>query len=694
MSDDDFKAVFFEEAAEHLQAIEDELLILDGEPDNAEALNAVFRAAHSIKGSAGMFGFTTLADFTHHLETLLDLIRKGEARLTEGRVDLTLRAADEIRDLVDQLSAEEVSPEADSRLSEELREAVAAASGGLPSGATGGTQDNSAGLFEESGSQDDDSFGLFDDEPGADAEESYGLFDDTGEESTGTSEDDAFGLFDDAPADGPTQSAYAGYFDEMLRDSGDTPLAGNTAKSPQEPVEESVASEQDPVTVEPQAGDDPDGKFGWLNRPEQGPADKPARPDLVKPARSAPAKRDNSGSLRVSLAKVDQLVNQISELVITQAMLQETAADLEPVTNERHLATLETLERNTRELQESVLSIRLIPVSFLFSRFPRVVRDLSRKLGKEVDLQLLGEQTELDKSLIEKLSDPLTHLVRNSIDHGVEAPEHREENGKQRTGQVLMAASHEGGNIVISISDDGAGISREKVMAKARDNGLKVDDSWTDEQVFGLIFEPGFSTAAAVTEVSGRGVGMDVVKRNIRALGGSIDVASTEGQGSVFTVRLPLTLAITDGMVVRCGDQRYVIPLSNVVESLQLDASDIFEIQGRSRVIRRHGDFLPLRSLAGLLEPQTPQSTGEETLAIVVESEGQQVGLVVDELVGQQQIVIKNLESNYRKVPGFSGATVMGDGTVAFILDVGYLVSASEPSRDLPPVSPTEYNPY
>lgn len=678
MSDDDFKAVFFEEAAEHLQAIEDELLILDAEPDNAEALNAVFRAAHSIKGSAGMFGFNTLADFTHHLETLLDLIRKGKASLTDERVELTLQAADEIRALVDQLSAGEEAPPADPELTQALQAAVEDAAGGSqPSQEP--SEDDSFGLFEDEVESSDDSYGLFEDEPAED-DDSFGLFEQDAEA------DDSFGLFEDEPeTEAPAQSAYAGYFDEMLRDNDAEQAEANSSPGDEpeptrtEPDEKVAASEPAPTDVDP-AHDDPDGKFGWLNRPEQTPA--PAATPAKSAARTSDSrKRDSGGSLRVSLDKVDELVNQISELVITQAMLQETAAGLDPVATEKHLATLETLERNTRELQESVLSIRLIPVSFLFSRFPRVVRDLARKLGKEVDLQLIGEQTELDKSLIEKLSDPLTHLVRNSIDHGVEHPDRREAAGKPRIGQVVMAAAHEGGNIVISISDDGGGINRDKVLAKARENGLPVEDTWSDEQVYALIFEPGFSTAAEVTDVSGRGVGMDVVKRNIKELGGTIEVNSTAGQGSVFTVRLPLTLAITDGMVVRCDDQRYVIPLSNVVESLQLSADEIFEIQGRSRVIRRHGDFLPLKPLAALLEPEADHSGCPEELAIVVESEGQQIGLVVDELIGQQQIVIKNLESNYRKVLGFSGATVMGDGSVAFILDIAHLVSAgSHPS--------------
>lgn len=654
MSDGDFRAVFFEEAAEHLQAIENELLTLDADPLNEEALNGVFRAAHSIKGSAGMFGFNELSGFTHHLETLLDLIRKGEAELTDDRVELTLQATDEIRAMVDNLADSGEESPADPQLTRALIEAVAEA---VP------VADEQTVTAPQA--DDDDGFGLFDD-VGADEEledESFGLFDTAAEE--------------DIPGSDPANhSAYQNYFDEMF--SGEPDAPADKAASPERAGEQPPASppSDDPVPGATEAGDEVegDGRFGWLNRPSE-PAQSaaPSRKPSPEPAKQAKATAGGT-SMRVSLEKVDELVNQISELVITQAMLQETGKELDPAINERHLATLEVLERNTRELQEGILSIRLLPVSSLFSRFPRVVRDLARKLDKQVELIQMGEQTELDKSLIEKLADPLTHLVRNSIDHGIEAPAVRAHEGKPEKGQVVMAAAHEGGNIVISISDDGAGIDRDRILAKATERGMDVRSDLSDEQVFALLFEPGFSTAAEVTDISGRGVGMDVVKRNIKELGGSIDVQSTLGQGSNFTVRLPLTLAITDGMVVRVGDDRYVIPLSNVVESLQLQPDDIFEVQGNDRVIRRHGDYLILTELATELDPSRATAGREHCLAVVVENDGLQTGLIVDELVGQQQVVIKNLESNYRKVDGFSGATVMGDGSVAFILDIMHFV--------------------
>lgn len=706
MTDGDFRAVFFEEAAEHLQAIENELLTLDADPGDEEALNGVFRAAHSIKGSAGMFGFNELSAFTHHLETLLDLIRKGQAELTDDRVELTLQAADEIRAMVDQLADSGEEAPADPELTRALEQAVAEVvpteKAGSDGSAASGADDGSFGLFDDevtATAPEDDSFGLFDPEPdpaGAEAaadDEGFGLFEGTSGEAS--------------PAAGEGgHSAYRDYFDQMFGgdDTPQTPAgdsepelasaagaAGETgARKIEEPVDQPVN----------EAIDEPiekDGRFGWLNRPE-GRAAKPATaPAPEAPARPTPARWGSGAaggtSMRVSLEKVDELVNQISELVITQAMLQETGKELDPVANERHLATLETLERNTRELQESVLSIRLMPVSFLYSRFPRVVRDLARKLGKQVELIQLGEQTELDKSLIEKLADPLTHLVRNSIDHGVEMPEQRLAAGKPEKGQVVMTAEHEGGNIVIAISDDGAGMDRDRILAKARSNGLDVSDDWTDEAVFNLIFEPGFSTAAEVTDISGRGVGMDVVRRNIRELGGTVDVDSRLGEGSRFTVRLPLTLAITDGMVVRVGRERYVLPLATVVESLPLTPDDIQEVQGKARVIHRHGDYLKLLDLAAALDPEVAQDRQQDNLAVVVESEGRQVALLVDELVGQQQVVIKNLESNYRKVAGFSGATVMGDGAVAFILDVSHFVARSDSGREMPVVPQTDQIP-
>lgn len=662
---EDFKSVFFDEATEHLQAIEDELLVLDGDRTNSDALDAVFRAAHSIKGSAGMFGFLTLSEFTHHLETLLDQVRKGKADLTEPRVEIVLACVDEIRVILDRLEAGEDNPPADQGLIATLQaENTAVRDPGSASAVDAGTPSG------------DDSFGLFEDEP---ADDGFGLFDDE-------PEDDSFGLFaeedtkvsDPVATKGPA-SAYSDYFDEMLRDDDEPALAAESKPE---------RAREEPDAVAERAGDeDPDGKFGWLNRPAATGKSSPeahagaaAGKPAAGPASNGSRAEKSSGSLRVSLDKVDQLVNQISELVITQAMLRETSANLDVVENEQHLACLETLERTARELQDSVLSIRLLPVKFLFSRFPRVVRDLARQLGKKVQLVTLGEQAELDKSVIEKLSDPLTHLIRNSVDHGVESPEVRLAAGKPEQGQVVMSASHEGGDIVISISDDGAGINREKVLAKAIENGLPASEDWTDEQVFSLIFEPGFSTAAQVSDVSGRGVGMDVVKRNIKELGGRVDVRSSLGQGSVFTVRLPLTLAITDGMVLRCADQRLVIPLSNVVESLQLGQDDVFHIQGDGCVIRRHGEFIPLYQLSSLVGGTNSDTPAHGALmAIIVESEGQQMGLLVDELIGQQQIVIKNLETNYRRVPGYSGATVMGDGSVAFILDVAGLVTGAVP---------------
>ena len=552
----------------------------------------------------------------------------------------------------------------------------------------------------------------------ADEDDSFGLFDAEPEPAAGSiEEDEGFGLFDQAPGEAPAgddhgdgdtgagnHSAYRDYFDEMFSgEETDQPTpaapaagaapAGDTAEAPEAEAAEPAA--QGGSGAPATGTDDPesDGRFGWLNRPDRRPqaGTSPAPAETPAPKRGGAVA--GGTSMRVSLEKVDELVNQISELVITQAMLQETGKELDPVANERHLATLEILERNTRELQESVLSIRLMPVSFLYSRFPRVVRDLARKMGKQVELIQLGEQTELDKSLVEKLADPLTHLVRNSIDHGIEMPDQRRAAGKPEKGQVVMTAEHEGGNIVIAISDDGAGMDREKILAKARSNGMDVSDDWSDEAVFNLIFEPGFSTAAEVTDISGRGVGMDVVRRNIRELGGTVDVDSRLGEGSRFTVRLPLTLAITDGMVVRVGRERYVLPLATVVESLPLTPEDINEVQGKARVIHRHGDYLKLLDLAASLDPEVAHQRHDDNLAVVVESEGRQVALLVDELVGQQQIVIKNLESNYRKVAGFSGATVMGDGAVAFILDVSHFVARAESGREAPVMTSTEPNP-
>jgi two-component system chemotaxis sensor kinase CheA len=430
----------------------------------------------------------------------------------------------------------------------------------------------------------------------------------------------------------------------------------------------------------------PDGSYGFFEAlPEPLAADGDA-PALVSHAESPAARlgaamaaadrtaSPDASSIRVSVEKVDQLINLVGELVITQAMIEQRSSSLDPMLHERLLNSVSQLTRNTRDLQEAVMSIRMMPMDYVFSRFPRMVRDLSGKLGKKVDFLTYGAATELDKGLIERIIDPLTHLVRNSIDHGIETPPVRAAAGKLEAGKLSLSAAHQGGNIVIEVSDDGGGLNRERILHKARQNGLDVSDTLSDADVWQLIFAPGFSTAEEVTDVSGRGVGMDVVKRNITAMGGSVEIRSARGFGTTISISLPLTLAILDGMSVRVGNEIYILPLGYVVESLQPAGEVVTEIAGQGRVVRVRGEYLPLialHELFGIVANCTDPWAG---ILVILESEGTRAALLLDELVGQQQVVVKNLESNYRKVAGISGATILGDGGVSLILDVATML--------------------
>ena len=379
----------------------------------------------------------------------------------------------------------------------------------------------------------------------------------------------------------------------------------------------------------------------------------------------------------MAISKVDQLINLVGELVITQAMLAQYSQTLDPTQNQQLLAGLADLSRNTRDLQESVMSIRMIPMSIVFNRFPRMLRDLASKLGKKVDFVTLGEATELDKGLVEKITDPLTHLVRNSCDHGIEMPADRLSKGKTETGTITLSAAHQGGSIVIEVRDDGRGLSRDKIMNKARERGIDVYDQMTDAEVWQLIFAPGFSTAEVVTDVSGRGVGMDVVKKNIAALNGSVEIESSEGFGMKVSVRLPLTLAIMDGMSVGVGDEVYILPLSAVVESFQVKGDALSTVGQGSQLVKVRDEYMPVIELEKVFQVPRYNRDQDSDIMVVIEAEGSRVVLLVDELLGQQQVVVKNLEANYRKVPNVSGATILGDGKVALILDTSALVRRS-----------------
>ena len=627
-----FLGVFFEEAEEHLAALEHLLLTLDVAQPDAEALNGIFRAAHSIKGSSGMFGFDDLTAVTHVLETLLDKLRSGQIALQAQMIDVLLEA----RDVLAQLLAAHKSEAPD------------------PSIAVQATVTRLQALIDQQGNGSasaaavDDSFGFFDDAPGAPAadtasatataaapvEPAWGLFADEPAVVPTPVADSAFGFFDDAPGAPSTAVAEQAY--GLFPDAPGAPLASAPA-----------------VAAAPAH--------------DRRSSDRRAAP-------AAPAADAESSSIRVSVERIDSLINQVGELVITQAMLAQLTSVLDPAEHERIYQALTQLEHNTRELQEAVMSIRMLPISFVFNRFPRLVRDTCGKLGKQVELVLRGEHTELDKGVIEKLTDPLTHIVRNSIDHGIELPAERLAAGKPAMGTVRMSAFHQGGRIVVEISDDGKGLSRERILAKAKEQGMPVSDEMPDSEVWQLIFMPGFSTAEAVTDLSGRGVGMDVVRRNITSIGGRIDINSVAGQGTHIAIRLPLTLAILDGMIVEVDKVHYVVPLTYIVESLQLKAEHIYSMSGSSSaVISVRNEYLPLLSLHRLLNLAAEPPPRVGGIVLILEAEGNTFALQVDDLIGQQQVVIKSLEQNFRRVDGITGATIMGDGSVALILDVDAL---------------------
>jgi two-component system chemotaxis sensor kinase CheA len=744
-----FYQVFFEESQEHLDSMESLLLGLDlGDPD-AEDLNAIFRAAHSIKGSAGTFGFTDLAEVTHVLENLLDRIRKGELALRPEMIDAFLDAGDVLKNLLaahrgngvadpaqvaamckrlSELTVSASSPVQVAAVAGEVQAinppAAAVATGEIEAsfvldteaGEAATTVDNLVAEFGErwtvaivrrataadeawvvrlSADADPEIVrGMLEfisrsdsirvgpagatSQPAGDGDGAYGFFGDDPAPVTAPA-DDAWGLFEDAPTAPATPAAPA---DESYGFFVDVP-----APSP-EAAPGATVSDASGI----KAGSEGDG-FGFfvdvpapvatpVDAPTAAPVTAPGVPAAEKPGaakRAAPkAAAGGETSIRVDVDKVDQLINLIGELVITQAMLAQSASELDPVQFERLHNGLAQLERNTRDMQESVMSIRMMPISVVFSRFPRVVRDLAQKLGKQIELKTIGEGTELDKSLIERISDPLTHLVRNSLDHGVEMPEDRIAKGKSATGTITLKAYHQSGNIVIEVGDDGAGLNRQKIMSKAREKGIAVHDQMSDGEVWLLIFEPGFSTADVVTEVSGRGVGMDVVKRNITAMGGRVEIESMTGIGTRMTVRLPLTLAILDGMSVAAGKETYIIPLGYVIESLQAERGMIKSVSGVERLIQVRDEYLPVVALYEVFGIPNTITRLDQGIMVVLEADGVKAALFIDALVGQHQVVIKSLESNYRKVPGISGATIMGDGHVALILDVAALVQMAK----------------
>ncbi|AXE93926.1 chemotaxis protein CheA [Paraburkholderia terricola] len=466
----------------------------------------------------------------------------------------------------------------------------------------------------------------------------------------------------DAADSAPAQAAQAAQAVEVTQAAPATQTSAAHAQSSAQGTAAATAAQPAAASSAPAAGQAPAAS-----------AAAPAENDRKAARPAAAAGGAEGSSIRVGVEKVDQLINLVGELVITQAMLAETTSTFDPALHDRLFNGMAQLERNARDLQEAVMSIRMMPMDYVFSRFPRLVRDLAAKLGKQVELVTFGQATELDKSLIERIIDPLTHLVRNSLDHGIETVEARRAAGKDSTGQLVLSAAHHGGNIVIEVSDDGAGLRRDKILAKAAKQGMQVSESMTDEEVWNLIFLPGFSTAEQVTDVSGRGVGMDVVKRNIQSMGGHVEITSHAGKGSTTRIVLPLTLAILDGMSVKVGNEIFILPLNFVMESLQPRAEDIYTVANGERVVRVRGEYLPLVALHEVFNVEDAKQEPTQGIVTIMQTEGRRFAMLIDELVGQQQVVVKNLETNYRKVHGISAATILGDGSVALIVDVAAL---------------------
>src|SRR6201996_6496804 len=641
-----FHQTFFDESLEGLASMESALLSLDDGGDT-ELVHGIFRAAHSIKGGAATFGFPEMAAFTHEAESLLDELRDGRRVVDSAIIELLLRTVDCLRGMFDRAQAGE--PLADA-ISEAVRQELARAMG------------QGVGVVAKAAASDQADAWVIDFRPHptmlAGGNEPIRMIRELAELGRLEVGANCDALPELARLD-PSQchmswhitlhapvkrSAITGVFD-WVEDECDLKVEPLLAVAP---VAEAVT-----VAAVRAANE------------------TPAAP---RATREATANSETS-SVRVGIDKIDSLIDLVGELVITQSMLDPFRDDFDMSRLEHLRQGLAQFARHTRALQESVMGIRMLPIGSVFNRFPRLVRDLSNKLGKQVKLDLIGEQTELDKTVLEKIGDPLVHLVRNAIDHGLESPERRRAAGKGDTGTLRLEAFHRGGSIVVEVSDDGAGLNRQAIINKAIQRGLIASgDNLGDDAVAELIFQPGFSTAAATTDLSGRGVGMDVVRRNVVDLGGTVAIRSTEGKGTVFTITLPLTLAIIDGLTAAVGDERYIVPLVSIVESVQLKSESVRSVAGGGELFRFRGEYLPVIRLHDAFGCENAVHAIDEGLMVVVEGDGSRVGLFVDELIGQQQAVVKSLEANFRRVNGISGATILSDGSVALIVDVLGLV--------------------
>lgn len=671
-----FYQTFFEEADELLAEMELLLLGLDLEAPDSEHLNAIFRAAHSIKGGAATFGFVALTETTHLLENLLDKARHGQLILSGKMMDGFLETKDVLQKQLSAYRSDDVpEPAMVERICAVLRQLALEAAGEVAGAAPVAPLQKMpvaaavaapviAPVFAQQAVAPVVSAGrtlkvCFSKVSESDRKLLSEELTNLGSVLEQIQSDDSLTVRLETGCEADDVIAVCCFIVEL--DQIDISEDAKPASLPEVvPLPEPQATVEI-VTATP------------ASKPSTEPALVPPTKVAAKVAATpvaAAGSAKESGSIRVDVEKVDQIINLVGELVITQSMLTQTAAMLDPVTHERLLSCMGHLERNALALQASVMSIRMMPMDYVFSRFPRLIHDLSSKLGKQVQLVTVGKETELDKSLIERVIDPITHLVRNSLDHGIESPQQRLLVGKDPAGRLTLSAQHQGGSIVIEVRDDGGGLPREKILAKAIQQGMAVDESISDDDLWQLIFAPGFSTAEVVSDVSGRGVGMDVVKRNIQEMGGHVEISSKLGQGTSMKIVLPLTLAILNGMSVKIGTEIYILPLNYVIESLQPAANDIHSITGDEHVLHVRGEYLALIELHKMFGVADAVREPTQGIAVIVQTEGTRFALLVDELVGQHQVVVKNLETNYRKVTGISAATILGDGNVAFIIDV------------------------
>ncbi|MBE0434332.1 MAG: chemotaxis protein CheA [Methylomicrobium sp.] len=671
-----FHQVFFEESFEGLDIMESGLLNLDMGDVDAETINTIFRAAHSIKGGSGTFGFSAVADFTHAMETLLDEMRDGRRKVTQPAINVLLGSVDCLREMLTAIQDEKTLDqdkvtEHKKALDTELNVADNTASPLEQATQPIVTNNDNAGWRIAFSPHAD----LF--KTGNDPVRMFRELAELGEIDITVDLQGVPGLYELDP--------------EECHLSWQITVHGNIPRSEIDDIFDWVEEHCDlavqDIKQTTQASspvfDAPPQTAAIETTPPSSAANSPIVSESGQSekinADKTPSAGKSSASIRVDTAKIDTLINMVGELVITQSMLSLIGEHFDLNKLDQLKNGLAQLERHTRELQESVMNIRMLPISFVFSRFPRLVHDLSSKLGKKIELQLIGEHTEVDKTVVELISDPLVHLVRNSLDHGIETPDERIAAGKQETGTVTLEAYHRGGNIVIEVSDDGRGLDKDKLRAKALEKGLIQDDAvLSDKQTFELIFMPGFSTAEQLTDVSGRGVGMDVVKRNIQSLGGNIDIVSQLGKGSTMAIYLPLTLAILDGQSVAVGDETYIIPLGSIIESINVTERMINRVAGKGETFRLRQEYLPIVRMHEIFSVPNAKATKlTEGLLVVVEGQGIRCGLFVDDLLTQQQVVVKSLEANYRQVEGISGATILGDGSVALILDIPGLVRLS-----------------